>query len=107
VQDQSEFKRRSHKQPRASHRREATLTVSGFTAGGSGMVSTEAITINTPRTQIMHDLDFIPACVPNVNDNNFPALSLCDVRVDGQKRHYGWVGADAADLPKTNRHSDQ
>jgi hypothetical protein len=64
VQDQSEFKRRSHTPPRASHRREATLTVRGFTAGGSGMVSTETITINRPRTQIMHDFDFIPALCP-------------------------------------------
>jgi hypothetical protein len=30
-----------------------------FTAGGSGMVSTEAITIKAPRTQIMHDFNFI------------------------------------------------
>ena len=34
----------------------------GFTAGGSGTVSTEAIASNKPRTQIKHDLDFIPAC---------------------------------------------
>ena len=74
MHDQSEFKRRSHKPPRAPHRREATLTVCGFTAGGSGMASSEAITINAPRTQIMHDFDFIPACAPNINDNGFPAL---------------------------------
>ena len=36
------------------------------------MVSTEAITINAPRTQIMPDFDFIPACAPNINDNGFP-----------------------------------
>jgi len=36
-----------------------TLTACGFTAGGSGTVSTEAITINAPRTQIVYDFDFI------------------------------------------------
>jgi hypothetical protein len=58
---QSKFNRRSHTPPRASHW-EATTTVRGFTADGSGTVSTEAIATNRPRTQIMHDLDFIPAC---------------------------------------------
>jgi hypothetical protein len=38
-----------------------TLTACGFTAGGSGTVSTEAITINAPRTQIVH-FDFISLC---------------------------------------------
>ena len=36
----------------------------GFTAGGSGMVSIDAAIITAPKTQIMHDFDFIPACVP-------------------------------------------
>ncbi len=74
MQDQSQFKRRSHKPPGASHRREATLIVCGFTAGGSGTASSEAITINAPKNQIVHDFDFIPACAPDVNDNGFPAL---------------------------------
>ena len=73
MQDQSEFKRRSHTPPRASRRREATLNVCGFTAGGSGMVSTEAIPINRPRNQITHAFDFIPAS-PDINDNGFPAV---------------------------------
>jgi hypothetical protein len=60
VQDESEFKRRSHTPPRASRRQDATLTVCGFTAGGSGMVSTEAIPINRPRNQIAHAFDLIP-----------------------------------------------
>ena len=58
--NQPEFNRRSHAWPRASLS-EATLTERGFTAGGSGTVSTEAIASNRPRTQMMHDLDFIPA----------------------------------------------
>ena len=41
----------------------------GFTAGGSGIVSTEAIASNAPRTQIMPDFDLIPTCAPNINDN--------------------------------------
>jgi len=58
---QSKFNRPSHTSPRASHW-ETTATVRGFTAGGSGTVSTEAIASNRPRTQIVHDFDFIPAC---------------------------------------------
>jgi hypothetical protein len=67
--NQPEFNRRSHTSLCASHR-EATLTEPGFTAGGSGTVSTEAIASNRPRTQIMHDLDFIPACtrLPMITD---------------------------------------
>ena len=64
--DTSEFNSRSHTGPRASHMREATLTVYGFTAGGSGMASVKAITVNAARTQIMHDCDFIAACAPNL-----------------------------------------
>jgi hypothetical protein len=67
---QSKFNRRSHTSPRASHT-EAAITERGFTAGGSGMVSTEAIASNRPRTQIMHDLDFIPACTRIPNDNRY------------------------------------
>ena len=59
--------------------REATLTVYGFTAGGSGMASVKAITVNAARTQIMHDCDFIAGCVPNLNDNGFPVLQLGEV----------------------------
>jgi hypothetical protein len=41
--------------------------VCGFTAGGSGTVSTEAIAISAPRTQVRYGFDFIPACAPNIN----------------------------------------
>ena len=61
MQDKSEFNSRSHTPSRASHMREAILTVYGFTAGGSGMASLKAITVNAARTQIMHDRDFIAA----------------------------------------------
>jgi hypothetical protein len=61
VQDQSEFKRRSHTPPHASRMLEAALTVCEFTAGGSGMLSTEAIPINRPRNQIANAFNFIPA----------------------------------------------
>ena len=64
MQDRSQSKRGSHKPPRASHGRDATLIVCGFTAGGSGTASSEAITMNAPRTQTMYDFDFIPACAP-------------------------------------------
>jgi len=60
VQDESQFKRRSDKPPVASLRLEAPMTVRGFTAGGSGRASNEASIINAPRTQIVHDSDFIP-----------------------------------------------
>ena len=73
MQDESQFKRRSHKPPVASLMREATMKVRGFTAGGSGTASNEASIINAPRTQIVHDFDFIPACAPNLNDNGFRA----------------------------------
>ncbi len=46
----------------------------GFTAGGSGTLSIEATTINAPRTQIMHDFDFMLAYAPIFNDNGFPGL---------------------------------
>jgi hypothetical protein len=59
---ESGFKRRSYTSPHASHRRWAILPVRGLTAGGSGTVSTEATASNRPRSQIMHELDFIPAC---------------------------------------------
>jgi hypothetical protein len=59
--DESEVTRRSCTSPGASHSWEATPTARAFTAGGSGTASTEAIASNRPRTQIMHDLDFIPA----------------------------------------------
>jgi len=79
-------------------------------------VSSEAITMNAPRTQIVHDFDFIPACAPNVNDNGFPRLlwqgkgagaestrngpwlrgsaclaSLCQPRLDGARLSSGRV----------------
>jgi len=60
----------------ATDRREATLVVRGFTAGGSGTVSTEAIASNRPRTQIMPDLDFIPAS-PSINDNRISTFYFC------------------------------
>jgi hypothetical protein len=59
--DESEFNRRSCTSPHMSQRVDATPTARGFTAGGSGAASTEAIANNRPRTQIKHDLDFIPA----------------------------------------------
>jgi hypothetical protein len=37
--------------------------VRGFTFGGSGTASTEAIAISAPRTHTMGEFDFIPACV--------------------------------------------
>jgi hypothetical protein len=51
-----------------------TFTACGDTAGGSGTVSSEAITIRAASTHIVHEIDFIAACVPNVNDNGFPRL---------------------------------
>jgi hypothetical protein len=50
------------RRPPASHRREVTLTVRGFTPGGSGTASTDAIAISAPRTHTMGEFDFIPAC---------------------------------------------
>jgi hypothetical protein len=38
------------------------------------MASSEAITINPTRIQIVNDFGFIPARAPHVNDNGFPAL---------------------------------
>src|SRR6266850_1718945 len=51
-----------------------TLNACGFTAGGSGTVSSEAITISAPSTHTVHEIDFIPTRAPNVNDNGFPRL---------------------------------
>jgi hypothetical protein len=65
----SGFNQRSCTSPPTSRRREGPLTVRGLTAGGSGNVSTEAIVNNRPKTQIMHDLDFIPALHQKSNDN--------------------------------------
>jgi hypothetical protein len=73
VRERSLFKRGSYKPPRASHGRYATLTVCGLTAGGSGTASSEAITMNAPRTQTMHELDFIPVLRTHIDDNGFPA----------------------------------
>jgi hypothetical protein len=69
VQDESGSKCLSHKAPRASQREETMLALCGFTAGGSGTASSEAITITAPRTAAMHNFDFIPAWAPKVNDN--------------------------------------
>jgi hypothetical protein len=74
--DKPAFNQRSCTSPCTSDRREATLVVRGFTAGGSGTVSTEAIASNSPRTQIMPDLDFIPAS-PSINDNRISAFYFC------------------------------
>jgi hypothetical protein len=71
VHGESQSKRCSQKPPWFSCRRELTLTVCGFTAGGSGVASREAITINAPSTHIVHETNFIPACAPHVNDNGF------------------------------------
>jgi hypothetical protein len=57
--------------------------VRGFTAGGSGTVSTEAIASNRPRTQIMHDRDFIPACTQVSNDNPISGVVRLAPRRDG------------------------
>jgi hypothetical protein len=40
------------------------LTACGFTAGGSGRVSSDVITSNTPSTQTIHQIDFIPTRAP-------------------------------------------
>jgi hypothetical protein len=74
--DGSELNQRSCASPRASPRRVATLTVPGFTAGGSGTVSAEAIASHRPRTEIMHDLDFISCLHPDVNDNRISGVAL-------------------------------
>ena len=83
MQDESQFKRRSDKPPVASLRLEAPMTVRGFTAGGSGRASNEASIINAPRTQIVHDSDFIPVCASKVNNNGFPASQSCKAAKDG------------------------
>jgi len=57
--------------------------VRGFTAGGSGTVSTEAIASNRPRTQIMHDRDFIPACTQVSDDNPISGVVRLGPRRDG------------------------
>jgi hypothetical protein len=85
----SGFNQRSCTSPPTSLRREGPLTVRGLTAGGSGNVSTEAIVNNRPKTQIMHDLDFIPALHQKSNDNRSPALYLCEVTRDGPSAHHG------------------
>lgn len=58
---------------------QATPTVRGFTAGGSGTVSTEAIASNSPRTQIMHELNFIPALHHVLMITEFRAPYFCEV----------------------------
>ena len=58
-------RRGSQTPPRISHWREVTLTVCGVTAGGSGMASTEAITITAPSIHTVHEINFISACAPN------------------------------------------
>ena len=59
MQDQQEVKRHSGTPPRTWRKREAKLTVRGFTAGGSGITSTAAIPINRPRNQIKSAFDFM------------------------------------------------
>lgn len=61
---QSKVKRRSHTSARVFDR-EASLTEFGFTAGGSGIVSTEAIASKRPTIQIVYGLDFITAVPEN------------------------------------------
>jgi hypothetical protein len=68
--DELQLRRGSLKPPRISHWREVTLTVWGVTAGGSGMASTEAITITTPSIHAAYEINFIPAYVPNVMITN-------------------------------------
>ena len=63
---ESQSRRSLQKVPRISHWREVTLTVCGVTAGGSGMASTEANTITAPSIHTAHEIDFIPACSPNI-----------------------------------------
>ena len=66
--DESAFNQRSCTSARTSERTKATPTAPGFTAGGSGTGSTEAIASNRPRAQNMHDLNFIPELHQDTND---------------------------------------
>jgi hypothetical protein len=79
----SGFNQRSCTSPPTSRRREGPLTVRGLTAGGSGKVSTDAIANTRPKTQIMHDLDFIPALHQGSMITESPALYFCEVTRDG------------------------
>ena len=45
---------------------ETTLTERRSVAGGSGIVSTEAIIINALRTQIMYEFSLMPALHPTL-----------------------------------------
>jgi hypothetical protein len=46
----------------------------GFTAGGSGSVSSAAITSSAPRIQIVHEIDFIWDCAPEVIVTDLQAI---------------------------------
>jgi hypothetical protein len=69
VQCESQSTHGSPEPPWFRRMRDVTLTVWGFTAGGSGTASTEAITINATSTQIVHETVFIPAGALLGNDN--------------------------------------
>ena len=43
----------------------------GFTAGGSGRVSSAAIIKNAPSTQIMHEINFIFICATEFHRNAY------------------------------------
>jgi hypothetical protein len=72
VQYESQSTRGSQEPSSLTQMRFVTLTMWGLTAGGSGTASREAITINAPSNQIVHETTFIPAGAPGGNDNVFP-----------------------------------
>ncbi len=71
-----QVRRCSRKAPTNFCRQEAfTFTVCGVTAGGSGIASMEADTINTIKTNTPYESDFIPYCAePIIAD--FPVDQL-------------------------------
>ncbi len=51
------------------------MTLCGFTAGGSGTVSTAATAKTAPRIQRRYGLVFMPDT--DTHDNGFPAFAIC------------------------------
>jgi hypothetical protein len=101
---ESKFNRPSHTSPRASHW-ETTATVRGFTAGGSGTVSTEAMASNRPRTQIVHDFDFIPACTRVSIITDFSAV-FCEGARNSSLEGQLWNGRTAHLAARVSRFID-
>jgi hypothetical protein len=70
IQDIAQLKRSCWNSQGLSRRQEDfVLTVCGFTAGGSGWVSSDDITSNAPSTQTVNQIAFIPARAPIAHHN--------------------------------------